>query len=256
MNLNYRMSIFNSSYGGKNTFQRNQNWNGNLLRSSSYEADVSNGKIIMDGKVVTNPGSEPMTDFKYHVISMAPLKEQKIYSIGFFKTGGNDWFYGGGRVCEQIYFDYELDDRTRMVVHNYLRKKWLGANILNTVEDYTNIKLSGGSLGIACDMAFKDGIKFEFTANSDGTWNTIDAAGKEIVLPQEGEIVLNAEQASALKAGTIVLLKAGTLTNSDAIENWTIVNNIESNSLTFKVAVVDNTIVVKQSPKGTMLILK
>jgi hypothetical protein len=197
-----------------------------------------------------------MTDFKYHVISMAPLKEQKIYSIGFFKTGGNDWYYGGGRVCEQIYFDYELDDRTRMVVHNYLRKKWLGANILNTVEDYTNIKLSGGSLGIACDMAFKDGIKFEFTANSNGTWNTIDAAGKEIILPQEGEIVLNAEQASALKAGTIVLLKAGTLTNSDAIENWTIVNNIESNSLTFKVAVVDNTIVVKQSPKGTMLILK
>jgi hypothetical protein len=210
----------------------------------------------MDGKVVTNPGAEPMTDFKYHVISMAPLKEQKIYSIGFFKTGGNDWFYGGGRVCEQIYFDYELDDRTRMVVHNYLRKKWLGANILNTVEDYTNIKLSGGSLGIACDMAFKDGVKLEFTANDDGTWNSINAAGKEIVLPDNGTIILNASQESALNAGSISLFTAGKLTNGDALENWTVVNNIESDRLTFKVVVENNSIVVKQSLKGTMVILK
>ena len=51
-NLNYRMSVFNSAYNGKNTFQRNQNWNGNLLRSSSYEANVSNVSVkVLNDKV-------------------------------------------------------------------------------------------------------------------------------------------------------------------------------------------------------------
>ena len=223
----------------------------------------------MDGTVVS--GATKVKDFDFHVYAMQPTANQNIQSIGLYRTGGYEWFYGGLKVCEQVYFPERLTDGERAMVNDYLRKKWLGADVAvfssvspvsvtnggvldADVVDYvvtTNASLNGqsGTINLP-NLAVSGGaLSFAFTAENICDSLTVNGA---LTLPAAVTVTLSAAEGIKPEPGVYTLLSATSLSGATEL---TLVNNLPG-GVTASVHRDANSIKLRIASSGTMLMFR
>ena len=270
----HRDSMFCTRFNGINIFQRDKSatasGGGKIIRDDASQCyPALNGIVMMDGSAV--PSNTKVKDFDFHVYAMQPTANQNIQSIGLYKTGGNEWLYGGLRVCEQIYFPNRLTENERALVNDYLRKKWHGADIsvvstLTSVSvvnggvfdavapDYlitTNASLNGqsGTINLP-NMVVPDGaLSFAFTAADVCDSITVNGA---LTLPAAVTVTISAAEGIKPEPGVYTLLSATSLSGATEL---TLVNNLPG-GVTASVHRDANSIKLRIASSGTMLMFR
>ncbi len=270
----HRDSLFCTQYGAINVFQRDKDATasagGRIIRDSAGQVNPAlNGLITMDGNVV--PGSTKVKDFDFHAYSIQPTQNLAIAAIGVYRTGGNEWLYGGLRVCEQIYFPERLTDDERTLISDYLRKKWLGANVtvvsgITSVSvtnggtfdadmaDFvvtTNASLNGqsGTINIPNMVVADNALSFEFSAPDVCSSLVVNG---ELTLPAAVTVTLSAAEGVKPEPGVYTLLSATSLSGATSLA---LVNNLP-NGVTASIRRDAASIKVRITSSGTMLMFR
>lgn len=267
----HRASIFCTKYDGINIFQRDKNNNGAIVRIDANQcAPARDGEIFLDGEQVEK--GTKVADFDFHAYGAKPTSAQNIAAIGLYRTGGNEWFYGGLLVCEQIYFVDPLTDEERALVFAYLRKKWqnVGDPLAVSLEE---LSLTGGavfhaalpdyatplSIASLCGQSgtydvsrlsvADPSLSFTFTASD--ACNTITVKGA-LTLPDTVNVTLGAAAGIKPAVGVHTLLSAVQL---EGAQTLTLVNALPG-GLVARAYVEAGALKVRISAGGTLMLLR
>lgn len=226
----HRGNVVDTRPAGDSIYYRDPSNSGSIVRNDEYATrEAKASSYMLDGEDGV-PYGRRVTDFGYHVYTISNTNSAYIgiSTVGWGKTGGKNWMWGGRSIAEVLYFANPLPASERRTLHDYLRGKWNTGDVsfpvstcalaLNgstmTFGKNDAVIVSGGISGsgflVAKRVEVTEQAKLAFSFTESGEVASIDIDG-DFALPKEYLVTVSVPKGVKPEPGDYTLLTAKTL---------------------------------------------